>query len=784
MTAAVLGINGQGVSLRGYVHDAGQNHYLPAASILLQPGEHRLQSDMNGYFSLDELERGNYLLTVQYIGYETLNLSIALHQDTLLHIHLQPSTQKLPEVTVQARRQSEQLLSSSLAVEEMGRLYLLQHNTESFAKTLAALPGVSSIDIGAGFSKPLIRGMGFNRVAVADRGIVQQNQQWGADHGLEIDQYDVDNVRVYKGPMSLFYGSDAMGGVIEILPPQVPAADQFHGDLLFSFKSNNDLYGTSITVSSKKGYWFLRGRATLQRYADYRIPADTVTYLTWRMPLYDRRMKNTAGREQDISFSVNYDNGRVNSWIHASTVGAKNGFFPGAHGVPLLSRLEPDGSLRNVEMPFATSNHFKLISNNEIRLSRAALQIDLGYQRNRREELSPFHTHYSTQQPPEVDPDLELQFSLDTYSAHIRLKMDEEKRWRKSIGLSGEYQHNRVGGYSFLLPDFDRFTAGAYWLNEWALSGRFLLTGGLRYDAGTLSVEGFYDVLLADYLLAQGYPQEEADFYAQRADMLRKRFGNWSGAVGFTFNPDTHQSVKMNIGRSFRYPSANELASNGVHHGAFRHEKGEPSLTSESGYQWDMEYRYANETWEFIVSPFLTWFPGYIFLEPSGEWSVLPHTGQVYRYRQAEAVMGGGELAATYRFSDHWQLGGDLEMVRNQNLDDGYALPFSPPDMATGNLTYNGMGGALLSQYRLQLEYRRIFDQNRIAKNEEPTEGASLWNLTATLHWRIGRQRVITDLQVQNLFDTPFLNHLSFYRRLNIPDPGRNIQLILRIPVG
>lgn len=109
---------------------------------------------------------------------------------------LDTTTHLLPEVTVQARRQREHVLPSSLAVEEIGRVYLMQHNEVSFAKTLAALPGVSSMDIGAGFSKPVIRGLGFNRVAVVDRGIVQQNQQWGADHGLEIDLYDVDNVRV------------------------------------------------------------------------------------------------------------------------------------------------------------------------------------------------------------------------------------------------------------------------------------------------------------------------------------------------------------------------------------------------------------------------------------------------------------------------------------------------------------------------------------------------------------------------------------------------------------
>ncbi len=784
MTAAVLGVKGQGVSVKGYVHCAEHDHYLPAASILLQPGERHLQSDENGFFSLDELEQGNYLLTVQFIGYETLNLSFSLQQDTLLHLHLHPSALLLKEVTVEGERQQEQTLAPSLAVEELGRLFLMQENSESFAKTLAALPGISSMDIGAGFAKPLIRGLGFNRVAVADRGIVQQNQQWGADHGLEIDQYDVDNVRVYKGPMSLHYGSDAMGGVIEILPPRLPRQEGVRGDLTLTGKSNNDLTGASVAVSSKQGSWYLRGRATLQRYGDYRVPTDTVTYLTRKLPLHDRRMKNTAGREQNLSLSANYGGDRLDSWLHASYVFGKNGFFPGAHGVPSLDRLVPDGSVRNLEMPLSSSGHLKVISNHRIKLKGATLLADLGMQQNRRSERSPFHTHYGNQQPPATDPDLELHFLLNSYSLNSSIRWDEEKRWRKQVGIAAELQHNRVGGYSFLLPAYDRLTGGAWWMNEVVVSDRLTVTGGARYDIGALTVEGFHDPLLEEYLLSQQMDAGEAARYALRAEELQRRFGDWSGAMGVVYIPSLKHTFRMHVGKSYRYPTAGELAANGVHHGAFRHEQGNSTLTPERGIQWDGAYRYRDDRWEVLVSPFLSYFGNYIFLEPSGEWSLLPHTGQLYRYRQSKAVTGGGELEATFRFTDHWQLGGELEMVRNQNLSDRFALPFSPPDMATGELIYMDRGAGMLAQYRLRLEFRQIFDQRRVAKNEEPTPGASLWNLSAHLQWRFGGQRVITDLQVQNLFNTPYLNHLSFYRRLNIPEPGRNMQLIVRVPIG
>lgn len=783
LTAGLLGLFGQGYTLSGFVHDAVNRSYLSAATVSLEPVDRHMQADKEGFFSFDNLPAANYLLTVRFMGYGDLSLPLTLSRDTLLHLDLRPAVVMLSEVRVEARRSGVDELLSSLPVEEISRNYLLRNNATNFVQTLASLPGISAMDIGAGFSKPVIRGLGFNRVAVVDRGIVQQNQQWGADHGLEIDQYDVDQVRVHKGPMSLFHGSDAMGGVIELLPPQVPERDMLWGDATLIGKSNNNLLGASVMTSLKRGNLFYRARATVQSYADYRIPADTIEYLTWRMPVHERRMKNTAGREVDLSLAANYTGERFNSWLHLSDIFSKNGYFPGAHGVPSLGRLEPDGSARNVEMPYATSNHFKLISNNRWHLSEVTrLSLDLGFQQNYREELSPFHTHYSNQLPPVEDADLELQFRLRTYSANVRMQLDEEKRWSKTFGLTTEIQYNRVGGYSFLLPHFERFSAGAYWLNRVKVTDRFQLTGGIRFDAGSMKVEEHHDPVLAAYLGMQGLPPAEIDFYARRSIGLERTFSDFSGSVGFAFHPDNHHTLRMNIGKSFRYPGAHELASNGLHHGAFRHEQGNSELHSEKGYQLDLDYQVEKGKFRLTLNPFIGWFTNYIYLEPSGSWSILPHAGQIYRYREAEAMMAGGELIAELALNEKWQVTSDLAYVYNRNLTDHYPLPFSPPTVVTTDLTYGGEGDGPIRSYSFRLEHRWVMAQHRVARNELWTPGAALWNIAAHLQWQVGGRRVITDLQVDNLFNRAFLNHLSFYRRLNAPEPGRNVQLIMKIP--
>ena len=785
MTVGLFYAFSQNYSLGGFIHDSENGTYLAASTVSLHPGDRHIQSDTNGFFSFEGLNASNYMLTIRFIGYNDLSIPIALSRDTLVHVHLHPAPLLLQEVRIEAERGGFNGAATSLPVIEIGKNYLLKNNSTNFIQTLSSIAGISSMDIGAGFSKPVIRGFGFNRVAVVDKGVVQQNQQWGADHGLDIDQFDVDGVRVHKGPMSLFYGSDAIGGVIEILPPNITDSDMVWGDATLIAKSNNDLLGASVVASIKKGNIFLRGRATVQSYGDYRVPIDTIEYLTWRLPVYNGRMKNTAGREYNLALSGNYSSDNFSSWMHLSDIYSKNGFFPGAHGIPSLERLLNDGSVRNIEMPYATSNHFKLIWNNEWKLSgNDMFLLDIGYQQNRREELSAFHTHYGNQETPLVKPDLELQFRLNTLSGSARYLMGEGEKWSKTIGLSAEYQHNRVGGYSFLLPDFDRLSSGLFWINSLKLSDKFVLTGGVRYDVGRLNVSEFYDPLLAEFLMLQGYTEENVEFYAMRSVNLNRVFGNLSGSLGFEYSPSNIHTLKMNVGRSFRYPGANELASNGLHHGAFRHEQGNGHLGSESGYQLDIDYLFEKGGFNVRVNPFVSWFKNYIYLEPTGDWSVLPHAGQIYRYNETEAVMAGGEFTAGYKISYNWSVNGDFEYVFNRNITDNYALPFTPPTVVTTDITYSvrGRERSLVSEYEIKLENRWVMNQNSVARNETATPGSSLWNISAYAHWYVGDKMFITLLQVDNLFNTSFMNHLSFYRMLNAPEPGRNIQLIVKIP--
>ncbi|NDV81786.1 TonB-dependent receptor [Bacteroides sp. 51] len=666
--------------------------------------------------------------------------------------------------------------NSVLSVEVAEKDFLTEHFTGNLIQALEYIPGVRSMDIGSGFSKPMIRGMGFNRIAVTENGIKQEGQQWGSDHGLEIDAFNIERVTVRKGPSSLLYGSDAMGGVIEITSPPAPAGNQFFGEVSLLGKTVNNSLGASLMLGIKKDNWYTKVRYSEQHFGDYRIPADTIVYLTQRIPVYGRRLKNTAGWERNVSLYTEYRKGKYYSNYAISNAYQKTGFFPGAHGIPDISRVQDDGDHRNVEFPYSKVNHLKVTTRQQYSWHNLIGSWDLGYQNNHREEWSKFHTHYGTQSPPEHNPDEELDFALNTFSSSMKLRFIPSTTWEHTAGWDMQFQQNRIAGYSFLLPRYDRFTTGFFALSTWRPSPQLSVSGGLRYDLGSVDISAYTDPYLETYLQGMGYDDELIQQYKWRSYPVDRDFGDFSGSLGISWNPAGAHWVKANIGHSFRLPGANELAANGVHHGTFRHEQGDPSLSSERGWQLDASYIYDTKGFSLSATTFFSWFNNYIYLKPTGEWSVLPHAGQIYRYTGAEAIFAGAELSFDVDFLNHFNYAFMGEYVYTHNQDESTPLAFSPPASMRNTLTWKGKKSQVFA------ELQSIAKQTRVAKNESVTDGANLVNLGGSLNLPLGGLNVDITLSLRNLFDTKYYNHLSFYRKVEIPEPGRNIQLLIKIP--
>ncbi len=683
----------------------------------------------------------------------------------------------LDEVIVVSNLQQKKADRSPQVIELVSSDDLIKSFSGNLMKSLEYIPGVQSMSVGSGFSKPMIRGVGFNRVSVTENGVKQEGQQWGADHGLEIDAFNVEQVNIRKGPSSLLLGSDAMGGVIEILPPLAPASDQLFGSVDLLGRSVNGLLGGSIMMGMKRGAWFVKARYSEQHYADYAVPTDTIVYLTQKIPIADRHLNNTAGFDRSASLYTSYIKNQLSMALAVSNAYQKVGFFAAAHGMPDPSKVEDDGNCRDIDLPYSFVNHLKATLNTRYWWSNASsLTWDLAYQNNHREEWSLFHSHYPTQPKPEVSPDRELAFMLNTFSSGLSFNLPHSATFKSTISWDLQHQHNDIEGYSFLLPAYKRWTTGLAWVIDYSPNEKLHFSGGLRYDLASLKSEQYVDKYLAEYLDGKDYSSDIVAQNSLRSHKIDRDFGDYSLGLGMVWNINKSNTLRANVGRSYRLPGVNELASNGVHHSSFMHEQGDASLDSEQGWQLDMGYYFGGDKIDISFAPFASWYQNYIYLSPTGEWSILPHAGLIYRYSQSQAFFVGAELSFAVSLPYHFKYSLSAEYIHSYNIGEWIPLSFSPPASMRNKLLWEKGG------INIYAELHSVAAQNRVARNEETTPSAQLFNFGASVDLPFITKGAILMLRADNILNKKYLNHLSFYRKVEIPEPGRNIQLSIKIP--
>ncbi|MGO3813144.1 TonB-dependent receptor [Mesonia sp.] len=742
-------------------------------------------SQADGSFHLSNLLKGAHQIQVSYMGYVTVDTLVKLSKDMTFNFKLKADTSTLGEVFIKTSSVQKTTVSRELVNQE----YLQKEFTGSLAKSLEKLPGLNAMEIGAGTSKPIIRGLGLNRVAVAENGIKQEGQQWGADHGLELDGLSIENLEILKGVGAIEYGSDAIGGVIKINNTKKPSEKGLSGHITALGKSVNNTIGSSLNLNYRGDKFFYKLKLTGMEYGDYSLPTDTISYLNFKMPVYDEKLKNTAGKELDMYAQVGYMGEKVESLLSVSNVYQKSGFFPGAHGIPSVDRVRPDGDTRNIGYPYQRVNHFKVINNNKVYFEEDYLEILLGYQENKRQEWSLFHTHYANQQPPVVDPNLELNFELATYDAQAKYTKRFSNQHTTSVGIQAKWQENTIDGFNFLLPQYTSNNFAAFATHEFKYSKKLLYSFGMRYDQNSIDIDRHYDPTLYEYLIDAGQSEEEATAYAERSPQVDKDFGSFNVMAGVRYELTPKWTLNANAGTNFRIPTAIELGANGIHHGSFRHEQGDVNLDPEKGWVADAKLSFKDKSFSWAVNPYAYYFTNYIFLKPTGNFSVLPHSGQLFKYTQSEALLSGVEVEVEKTFFSKLRTLAVAEYLYNKqitsNRSRNYPLPFTPANnlfLETGYTLWQE--NKTFQAVEVYLNARLAMKQDQIAQGEEVTPGYELFGAGVSGSIHIQNVEARFNLQVTNLFNTKYFNHTSFYRRLEIPEMGRNIQLNLTIPFG
>lgn len=763
---------GQNSNITLTIVDETTQNVLPNAHVTL--GIKHTYTNAKGIAFFYNLPVKKYSLKVSYVGYETYNSFISLLATTNVTIFLKQDNTDLNEVVITSN-DKKTFSKHSLHSKKVKQTFLEKNRDNSLMQTLKDIPGVSSITIGSGQSKPTIRGLGFNRVAVIENGIKHEAQQWGADHGLEIDQYNVEQIEITKGASSLLYGSDAIAGVVNLKNNILPQVNSFSGDVNITNRSNNDLYGLSFSVKQRYKHWFYKARLTHEDYGDYKVPTRKIIYDNYIFDLHKNYLRNTAGYNHNLSFSLGYTSDNLTSITTFSNVNSKNGFFANAHGLEVrTSKIDYDKNDRDINLPYHRVNHFKITNNTSLTFPDHTLDIEVGFQKNHREEHSEPVPHGYM---PKPDSTMERLFKKNTYSLNIKNQLRSFKHHKITTGINLEYQHNTISGWGFLIPAYKRFTAGAFLFDLYEINSNVYVDGGIRYDYGSIHTQPYYEWFLTPVTDTNGATSLQQ---LQRSEKKNLTFNSFSASVGISYaqNP---VSYKINVGKSFRIPLANELASDGVNYHMYRYEEGNLSLQPESSYQIDGEVKATFKNATFQLTPFINYFDNYIYLSPT---SAYYETLQKYQYNQSKVFRYGGEVTVDYAPTKALSFSGSLEYVRAKQLNGtkkGFTLPFSPPLTGILSVEYHLKPWLIFKNTKLFSNIRLTSSQYEIVPPERPTKGYSLINVGLHTSLPIFSKKHPLKVQgrIQNLLNSKVFDHTSFYRLIEVPEPGRNFSITI-----
>ena len=619
-------------------------------------------------------------------------------------------------------------------------------------RALDQTPGLQSLDLGDAMVQPVIRGLLGSRVALLEDGVPQQGGRWGTDHGILADPVLYGSMEWVPGGGHLWMGPESVGGGLRLTTPK-PL--EYAGSMTSwgsSFRQGDQRIKSHIlhAIQNDDQFWYFGTSGSV--FGNQNIPQASFTYLGRSYALADNVLPNTAGRSVHGTAGMErptHRGGRVEGSMRFSDV--IQGLFPGIVGVPRQGDLEAYSPLFLVEIPqqHATRLQTTGIWKTPAGQNGASRSVKASVSWNRRLELAPPHAHGWG-----PEPSSNLSLSLEEWTGYL------ESAWRGAHGTFGvQFEGLTVAtsGWEFLLPSHHRLRCSV--LGEKRIGPHQF---GVRADIVSAAQRGHEEPLYDASNTVVG-----AD---QRADPLQRLIPGGMASWLVNFEPISKDwTGTASVVVYTRAPSNYELGANGIHHGTFRFEKGNPLLQSEKSiearFQGHSKGNSAKLGWRVQAFSALHW--DFIALGPSATFAPISHAGQVYTFTAVNAFRTGLE-ASVSTSQGPWSASADGSILGQWDTATGLGLPFTTPAQV-----YSTIGRNLGKNHQLKVACRAIADAKLTARNESPTEGALLWELA----WSFKQKAGTWSMNIHNIFNTAWLDHTSAYRALGLVAQGRWMQI-------
>lgn len=787
-------------AIKGVIKDDMTGNELAGASINIRSINIGALSNEQGNFTIVVPDSVNYELEITSVGYHKKNVTAAT--SAMVHIVLTKSSASLEEVVITGVSRATLIKENPVPIATVSSIKIEKTIESNIIDVLMKnVPGLNTVKTGPNISKPFIRGLGYNRVLTLYDGVRQEGQQWGDEHGIEVDTYNIEKAEVIKGPSSLMFGSDALAGVVSLLPNIPKDKDgQLKGKFTSEYQSNNGLIGNGLRLNYSNDHWSYALRGS------YRVAKNYSNAV-------DGRVYNTGFSEKNFAALIGYNNDNISSILNFTLYDNLQGIPDGSRDslTRKFTKQIYEGSLDDIatrpivndaELNSYTLSplhqhiqHYRVYNNTRYVFASGNLEVLLGLQQNIRKEFS--HPTHPAQAA--------LFVRLNTFNYNIKYNTRYFSAVDFSIGVNGMLQNNKSkDATDFPIPDYNLLDAGAYTCATWKHK-KWTVSGGARYDVRSIHTSDMFIGMNPETGFSKQFYVPDTTNAVLQFPALQKNFTGVSLSVGATYKVSEKISVKANIAKGYRAPNITELASNGLDPGAHIIYLGNSNFVPEFNLQEDIGIDFSAKNVTASVSVFNNNVQNYIYFSQLTDVSGNPLTdaqgNKTFQYQQESAQLYGMEASLNihpqrlngFAFSNHFSTVYGFNKSSNYNGKgaDGEYLPFIPPLKLLSTISQEiKTTSSIVPSLSMQVEIDYNARQNRFLQlynTETASEAFTLFNASVSTVINYSKKSSLQfHLQVNNIFDTAYqsglsrLKYFEYYSqspngRLGIYGIGRNV---------
>ncbi|AQR74964.1 TonB-dependent receptor [Sphingomonas sp. LM7] len=658
--------------------------------------------------------------------------------------HDQPN-QEIVVTGTRARATADVLGGTAiLAAEELTR-----EMRPTIGETLASQPGVSATSFGPNASRPVLRGFTGDRARLLIDGIGSIDvSNTSADHAAIINPLTADRIEVLRGPSALLFSPSSIGGVVNVIDSRIPRRlpeSPLHADGIATYGSASDersVAGTldvpvagKLVVHADGSYTKtgdLRGGGYVLTPALRAQAAASVDPDIQELADLKGEIPNTAARTWDIAGGAAIVDDR-------GSLGFSVSRYDSLYGVPIRYSLDPSVEAEAVRL------HAK---QTRLDVRGDILTESAGIHQIRLRLAAADYRHSEIEDTGEVG----TTFYSQGLEGRLELVQETHGEWEGVTGGQFSTRNTRIVGEEKFLPRTESNQYGLFTLQSLDF-GALKAEAALRYEHSALRAQADADI---------GNP------------LLDRSFDSLSASLGASYALADHLRLGINVSRSERAPTQEELFANGPHAGTQAYEIGNPDFSTEKAWGVEGTLKGSGDGWSLSAAAYYNWFTDYIYDAPTG---AVEDDLPVFQYNQADARYYGFEVQGSVRLA---QLGGFAinadalaDYVHAELVDQG-PVPRIPPLRLLGGL--EAQSDAITGR----VEVEHSFAQDRITTFETPTEDFTLVN--ASISWKplgAGSGTSLT-LSANNLFDVEARRHASVLKDY-APLAGRDLRATLRV---